>query len=172
MTKDEYRQHMRKYSRETAVMSFVVAEHPDYKALQAAGAETIPWLLEDLLDPNWHCGACHGEGYEFVPTWEEEWDKDKTYPPRSTGNVCPECKGKGNISSWACMHLLFKKAGDDAPEVEEWMRGRHGVLTKLWRKWGEKRGYLPATFDEKSSNFFGWLFQLFLRGKNLPKEEK
>jgi hypothetical protein len=150
MTKDEYREHMRKYSRETAHMSFVVYKHPDYQALQAAGDEIIPWLLRDMLDPNWHCDACHGQGYEFAPGWEQEWVKDKVYLPRSTGNPCPKCKGKGNICSWACMHLLFEKtrARGDAPEIEEWMRGRHDALTKLWRKWGEQRGYLPAVPDE------------------------
>ena len=72
MTKEEYRQHMRQYSRDTMVMSFVVTKHDDYQALKAAGKEIIPWLLEDLLDPYWCCNTCHGEGYEFVPTWHEE----------------------------------------------------------------------------------------------------
>jgi hypothetical protein len=162
MTKEEYREHIRKYSRDTAVMSYVVYKHPDYQALQAAGDEIIPWLLDDLLDRNWHCGSCWGEGYEFVPTWLEEFNRDRTHP-RSTGNPCPECKGKGNICSWACMHLLFEKtrARGDAPEVENWMRGRHDALTKLWRKWGERQGLLPVTPDERPNTFFGWLRGLF-----------
>jgi hypothetical protein len=155
MIKDEYRQHMRKYSRDTAVMSFVVTDHLDYKALQAAGSEIIPWLLADLLDPDWHCNTCYGQGYEFVPSWRDEyergWENNRVlYPPRSTGNACPECKGKGNICSWACMTLLFEKtrANGDAPIVEKWMQGRLDALSNLWRKWGEQRGYLPPTPED------------------------
>ena len=156
MIKDEYREHMRTYSRETAVMSHVMYNHPDYQALQAAGDEIIPWLFADLLDRDWHCNLCMGFGTEFVPGWQEAWDNgDKTWPPKSTGNRCPGCKGKGNICSWAAMHLLFEKtrARGDAPVVENWMRGRHDALTKLWSKWGEKQGLLPPTPDEKPGAF-------------------
>jgi hypothetical protein len=149
MTKDEYRQHMRTYSRDTMVMSFVVTKHPDYQALKAAGKEIIPWLLADLLDPTWHCSHCHGEGFEFPANWV--WDNEKRNWPADTGIPCLQCKGKGSINSHACMMLLWGKAGDDAPTVENWMRGRHDKLTKTWQKWGEQRGYLPPTPDEEPS---------------------
>ena len=145
MTREEYRQHMRKYSRETMVMSFVVTKHPDFEAMQAAGKGIIQYLLEDLIDPAWHCVSCSGYGYEFVPTWREEYEEKKTYPPRGTGNTCPACRGKGNINSWACMMLLRMAAGDDSPRIENWMRGRHDPIVKVWRKWGEQNGYLPVT---------------------------
>jgi hypothetical protein len=150
--KDEYRQHMRTYSRDTAVMSFIMHKHPDYQALRGAGSEIIPYLLADLFDPDWHCDACLGYGQELVPTWREEWEQHKTHPPRQTGNICSQCNGKGNVCSWAAMTLLFEKTGDDAPTVEDGMRGRHDVLTKLWRKWAEQRGYFPPTPVEPS----GW----------------
>lgn len=148
MNKDEYRAHMRKYSYDTMVMSYVVTKHPDYLVMQEAGMEIVPYLLVDMLDLNWHCDLCRGLGYELVPTWEQEWYDDATFPPRSTGNNCPKCGGKGNINSWACMMLLTAAVGEDKPKVENWMRGRHGALTKLWQKWGEQRGYLPPTPDE------------------------
>lgn len=163
MTKDEYREHVRKYSRETMVMSFTVTKHPDFQALKAAGAEVIPWLLEDLLDPHWHCNLCFGTGTEFVPGWQDAWDKgDKTWPPKSTGNRCPECQGKGHISSWGVMHLLWEAVGrDKGPKIEKWMQGKHDVLVKQWRKWGEQQGLLPVTPEEKPDTFFGWVQGLF-----------
>lgn len=149
MTKDEYRQHIRKYSRDTAVMSFVVYKHPGFQALLGAGDEIIPWLFADLFDQNWHCGSCYGDGFEYPTGWQEEWDKNRVWPT-DTGIPCHECKGKGNICTWACMTLLFEKtrARGDAPVVENWMRGKHTALSNLWRKWGEKRGYLPPTPDQ------------------------
>ena len=147
MTYEEYRQHMRKYSRDTMVMSFVVTKHPDFEALEKAGDEVIPWLLNDLLDPDWHCSHCYSEGFEFPPGWE--WDAVKRNWPTDTGVPCTVCKGKGSINSWACMHLLWDHVGrDKGPKIEEWMRGRHAALTKLWQKWGEQHGYLPVTPDE------------------------
>lgn len=149
MTKEEYRQHMRTYARETAAMSYVATKHPDYQALKAAGKEIIPYLFADMDDPDRYCGSCHGYGYEFVPTWQEEWDASRIYPPRSTGNICPECEGKGNICSWACVTLLFEIAGEDRPVVPKKMRGKHDAIIRLCRKWGEQRGYLPQPPDEK-----------------------
>jgi hypothetical protein len=164
MTKEEYREHMRTYSRETMTSSApAVYTHPDYQALKAAGEEIIPWLLADMLDPDWHCRLCFGEGVEFVPGWQEAWDKgDKTWPPKSTGNRCPECRGKGHISSWGCMSLLWEIVGrDNGPQVENWMRGKHDALIKTWRKWGEQHGYLPPTPNERPDTFFKWFFGLF-----------
>lgn len=149
MTREEYRQHMRKYSRDTMVMSFVVTKHPDYEAMRAAGKEIIQFLLEDLINPHWLCQTCSGYGYEFVPNWRVEYDKNKTYPPNSTGNNCPECNGKGSINSWACITLLAEKAGDERPKIEKWMRGRHDPIVKVWRKWGEQAGYLPVAQSEE-----------------------
>lgn len=149
MTHAKYRQHMRTYARETMVMSFVVTKHRDFEAMQAAGKGIIQFLLEDLIDPAWYCQKCSGYGYEFVPTWMDEYGKSKVYPPRSTGNTCPECKGKGCINSWACITLLRLAAGDDSPKIEEWMRGRHDPIVKVWRKWGQQNGYLPVTPEEK-----------------------
>lgn len=152
MTKEEYRQHIRKYSRDTMVMSYVVTKHPDYQALQAAGDEIIPWLLEDMLDPNWHCDACYGEGFKFPDGWV--WDSVKRNWPSDTGVPCPKCGGKGSISSWGCMSLLWDKVGrDNGPKIENWMRGRHDVLCKCWQKWGEARGYLPPTPDAPKPDF-------------------
>lgn len=147
MTREEYRQHMRKYSRETMVMSFVVTKHPDYQVLREAGKEIMPYLLEDMIDPHWHCNKCYGEGFEFPAGWV--WDNEKRNWPEDTGIPCPECKGKGSINSWACMTLLAEKAGEDRPKIEEWMRGRHDPIVKVWRKWGEQNGYLPVTPDEE-----------------------
>jgi hypothetical protein len=144
MTKDEYRQHMRTYSRDTMALSFVDTKHLDYQALREAGKEIVQYLLEDLVDPDWYCQRCYGYGYEFVPTWGQE-----TYPPRSTGNPCPECKGKGVICSWACLSLLADIVGDDRPKIENSMRGCHDDIVKVWRKWGEENGYLPKTLDAK-----------------------
>jgi hypothetical protein len=151
MTKDEYRQHMRKYSCDTMVMSFVVTNHPDYQALvKEAGKEIIPYLLDDMFDPNWNCSHCYGEGFEFPPGWV--WDNELRNWPTDTGIPCSKCKGKGSINSWACMTLLWDKVGrDNGPKIENWMRGRHAVLTKAWRKWGEQNGYLPASPEEKES---------------------
>lgn len=151
MTKDEYRQHMRKYSKDTLIMSYVVTKHPDYIALREAGKEIIPYLLEDMLDPNWYCGACNGFGYEFVSTWEEEWYDHMTFPPRSTGNICPKCSGKGHVNSWACMMLISGIAGDDCPKIANWMRGRHDPLLRAYRKWGAERGYLPPIPEEPNA---------------------
>ena len=146
MTRESYREHMRCYSRDTMVMSFVVQDHPSFQVLKAAGSDIIPFLLEDLLDPDWHCDHCYGEGFEFPPDWV--WDNVKRNWPTDTGIPCSVCKGKGSINSWACMMLLGMAAGTDRPKVPEWMRGRHEPLTKLWQKWGEQRGYLPATPDD------------------------
>jgi hypothetical protein len=137
---------MRRYSRDTMVMSFVVTKHDDFQAMLAAGKEIIPYLLEDLLDPNWHCSHCYSEGFEFPPDWV--WDNEKRNWPTDTGIPCTECKGKGSINSWACMTLLAQAAGDDRPKIENWMRGRHDPLVKEWKKWGEQRGYLPAPKEE------------------------
>lgn len=155
MTKDEYREHMRKYSHDTMSSSFVVTKHPDFEALEAGGQGIVPWLLEDMLDPNWHCDACYGYGYEFAPGWQEAFDADRSnWPPKSAGRPCPKCKGKGNVSSWGCMTLLWGIVGrEGGPQVEEWMRGKHDVLVGLWRKWGEKRGYLPPTPDDPEPDF-------------------
>src|SRR5271157_3488634 len=95
----EYRQHMRKYSRDTMVMSFVVTKHPDYQALKAAGKEIIPILFADIVDPAWHCTHCYGEGFEFPVGWV--WDNERRNWPTDTGIPCSECKGKGNVNSWA-----------------------------------------------------------------------
>jgi hypothetical protein len=160
MTKDEYRQHMRKYSRDTMVMSFVVHDHPDYQALQAAGDEIIPWLLADLVDPDWHCNSCYGDGFEYPAGWQEEWDKNRVWPT-DTGIPCHECKGKGNVCVHACMHLLWEKVGDDAPVIEKWMRGRVAALTDLWRKWGERKGYLPPTPDKPRLGILARVINLF-----------
>jgi hypothetical protein len=143
MTRESYREHMRRYSKDTMVMSFVVTKHPSYQVLLAAGSDIIQYLLEDLLDPNWHCSHCYGEGFEFPPDWV--WDNEKRNWPSDTGIPCTECKGKGSINSWACMMLLSYAAGSDRPKVPDWMRGRHEPLTNLWREWGEDRGYLPMT---------------------------
>jgi hypothetical protein len=148
MTREEslhwdYRRHMRKYSRDTAVMSFLVTKHPDFQALQAMGGEIVPWLLADLLDPGWHCNSCYGDGFEYPAGWQEVWDRDRVWP-ENTGVPCHECGGKGNICVHACMRLLWENV-DDAPKIERWMSGRVNVLTGLWRKWGEERGLLPAT---------------------------
>lgn len=97
MTYEEYRQHMRAYSRDTMVMSFVVTKHPDFQALKDAGDEVIPWLLHDLLDPDWYCAHCYGEGFEFPAGWE--WDSEKRNWPTDTGIPCTKCKGKGGINS-------------------------------------------------------------------------
>lgn len=147
-------------------MSFVVTKHPDYQAMKAGGMTIVPFLLDDLLDPDWRCDACHGEGYEFVPTWREEWEKLKNYPPRGTGKVCPKCNGKGNVSSWAAMQLLWEIIGrKNGPHVEEWMRGKHVVLVKLWQKWGEQHGYLLPTPDDEPSGLakVGRMLLAFLR---------
>ena len=148
MHKVLYRTHMRIYSRETMAMSFVVTKHPDYESLLTAGKEIIPFLLEDIRDPNWYCTSCFGYGYDFVPTWDTECDENCTHPPRSTGEVCPKCKGKGNINSWACMTLLAQIAGDDRPVVEERIRGRHDPLVNMWLKWGQERGYITLAPGE------------------------
>ena len=145
MTATEYRQHMRTYSKDTMVMSFVVTDHPDYQALKAAGMEVAPYLLVDLIDPDWHCDACYGEGFEFPAGWA--WDNKKRNWPTDTGIPCPKCMGKGSINTWACIMLLTEIAGDDRPKVEVYMQGRHAALIDLWRKWGELRGYLPPTTD-------------------------
>ena len=149
MTKDEYRKAMRTYSRDTMVMSFVVTKHPDYRLMREAGKEIIPYLLADLLDPAWHCSHCYGEGFEFPPDWV--WDNVKRNWPTDTGIPCTECKGKGSISSWACMTLLAEITGDDRPKCERAWQGRHDKLTKMWQKWGEERGYLPPTPDDSPS---------------------
>lgn len=143
MTYEEYRQHMRKYSRDTAVMSFVVAKHPDYQALREAGNEIIPWLLTDMSDPDWHCNHCYGEGFEFPPNWV--WDNVKRNWPTDTGIPCTVCKGKGSISSWACMMLVAEKAGNLRPYVEPRYQGKHDALVRIYREWGERNGYLPPT---------------------------
>jgi len=52
MTYAEYRQHMTDYSRRSAVMSFVQTRNPDFIALDAAGDEIIPWMLQDLVTIN------------------------------------------------------------------------------------------------------------------------
>lgn len=142
MTKDQYRTHMRKYARETMIMSFVVTKHPDFEAMQTAGKEIIQYLLEDLIDPKWHCDHCYGEGFEFPAGWV--WDNEKRNWPTDTGVPCTVCKGKGGINSWACMTLLRMAAGEDSPKIEEWMRGRHDPIVKVWRKWGQQNGYLPG----------------------------
>src|ERR1700675_3046977 len=119
MTRESYREHMRRYSKDTMVMSFVVTKHPSYQVLLAAGSDIIQYLLEDLLDPNWHCSHCYGEGFEFPPDWV--WDNEKRNWPTDTGIPCTECKGKGSINSWACMTLLAEAAGDDRPVCKyEW----------------------------------------------------
>ena len=144
MTKEEYRQHMREYSRDTAVMSYTVTKHPDYQAMKEAGEEIIPYLFADMLDSNWHCSHCYGEGFEFPADWV--WDNEKRNWPTDTGIPCAQCNGKGNVSSWGCMTLLWEAVGrDNGPKVEDWMRGRHDVLVRQWCKWGEQRGYLPPT---------------------------
>ncbi len=43
-----YREHMRRYAMETAVMSFTVHNHPDYQALVAMGDDIIPLLIADI----------------------------------------------------------------------------------------------------------------------------
>lgn len=144
MTKESYRQHMRKYSRDTMVMSFVVTKHPSFQVLRAAGADIIPYLLEDLFDEHWHCNHCYGEGFEFPPDWV--WDNEKRNWPTDTGIPCTECHGKGYINSWACMTLLWEAVGrENGPKVKESQRGRHGELTRLWREWAEDNSYLPKT---------------------------
>ena len=148
MNSTEYRCHMRKYARDTAVMSYVVTKHPDYQALSAAGREIIPFLLADMFDPNWHCSHCYGEGFEFPAGWV--WDNEKRNWPTDTGVPCTQCNGKGNTSSWACMHLLWEIIGrnsGEGPVVEDWMRGKHTALMNLWRKWAGEHGYMSPVPD-------------------------
>jgi hypothetical protein len=147
MTYEEYRAHMRTYSRETAVMSFVVQKHPDYQALQAAGNEIVPWLLKDMLEPFWHCDECHGFGMELVPTWQKEWEDSKTYPPRQTGKVCSKCNGVGYINSWACMMLIAEKMGDDRPKIPPADRGKHDAICRIYRNWGIEHGYIQGEIE-------------------------
>ena len=96
MTREEYRQHMRTYSRQTMHMSFVVTKHPDYQALREAGKDIITFLLEDLIDPRWYCSHCYGEGFEFPPDWE--WDAVKRNWPTDTGIPCTRCNGRGGTN--------------------------------------------------------------------------
>ena len=145
----EYRQHMRKYSRDTMVMSFVVTKHPDYQALKAAGKEIIPYLFADIVDPAWHCTHCYGEGFEFPVGWV--WDNERRNWPTDTGIPCSECKGKGNVNSWACMMLLAEAMGDTRPKIPVKFQGRHTEIVKIYLKWGEQHGYLPPTPDEEPS---------------------
>src|SRR5271157_4500882 len=116
MTAEEYRKHMRTYSRDTMVMSFVVTKHPDYRAMREAGKEIIPFLLADMLDDQWHCSACYGEGFEFPAGWV--WNNETRNWPTDTGIPCPACKGKGSINSWACIMLIAEITGDDRPKIE------------------------------------------------------
>jgi hypothetical protein len=148
MNATEYRDHMRRYSRNTMVMSFVVTKHPDYQAMLAAGREILPYLYADILDPAWYCDKCFGEGFEFLPDWQETWDKSKIWPV-DTGVPCPACNGKGNVNSWACIMLLAEAMGDDRPKIPKKMQGKHSAIKKLYLKWGEKHGYLPLTPEEE-----------------------
>ena len=158
MTKDDYRQHMRKYSRDTMVMSFVVTKHPDYQALKAAGMEIVPYLLADMLDPDWHCNTCYSEGFEFPAGWV--WDNEKRNWPTDTGIPCRACKGKGGISSWACISLIAEIVGDDRPKIETRIQGKHEAIVKLYREWGELRGYLPPTTTDKPGGLAGFMKRL------------
>jgi hypothetical protein len=161
MTHDEYRQHMRKYSRDTMVMSFVVYKHPSYQALREAGNEVVPWLLEDLIDPDWHCDHCYGEGFEFPADWV--WDSVKRNWPTDTGIPCSQCRGKGNLCHWACMSLLAEHAGDERPKAPRSIHGKIVPLTNMWKEWGEQRGYLSSSPEVKEIGFWGILFRALFR---------
>jgi hypothetical protein len=149
VTKDEYRKAMRTYSRDTMVMSFVVTKHPDYRAMREAGAEIIPYLFADMVDPAWHCSHCYGEGFEFPADWV--WDNVKRNWPEDTGIPCTQCNGKGNVNSWACMMLLAEAMGDTRPEIPRKFQGKHDAIVKIYLKWGEQHGYLPPTPDPEPS---------------------
>src|SRR5574337_1225210 len=168
MTITEYRDRMRRYSYETMVMSFVVTDHPDFKALQAAGEPIVPFLLTDLKDNLGFCKTCHGLGYELAPVRDRDtdWQARHAWPPQSTGKPCPECHGVGHVNSWAVFYLLRTNAPGH-PVIETWMRGRHEPIRKAWLKWGEENGYLPPTPPlPRRSGFLSRLVKLLSRTDN------
>lgn len=156
MTREQYRAHMRRYSRETMVMSFVVTRHPDFQALSGAGMDIVPFLLEDL-QVKWFCQKCNGHGTRLLTpeeaesSWHREsrelWNKHHPDAPSNTvevWDVCSECEGYGSVNTWAVVTLLAQAVGDKRPKIEEWMRGRHDPIVKVWIKWGQQNGYLPG----------------------------